>query len=146
MLLLNSAGIFAQELVSAQGESLSNASGSIDFSIGELVISTESNANNTLTQGFHQTAWEFVSLEDHLPAFSMSIFPNPTSELLTINSAVYDGVSYKMYDKSGRIVLAGELTDELTQLNVASFSDGSYSILLEQGNEPIKQFHLLKSN
>ena len=52
--------VSAQEVVSTQGDSYSNASGSIDFTIGEVIIDTGTDGTNDLTQGFHQTNWNFV--------------------------------------------------------------------------------------
>ena len=65
--LLLPAVSFGQEVISSQGDSYSNASGSVDFTIGEVVIATGTDGNNDLTQGFHQTNWNFVGLEDHNP-------------------------------------------------------------------------------
>jgi hypothetical protein len=44
----------AQEVVSSQGDVYSNANGSIEFTIGEVIINTVANGNTQLTQGFHQ--------------------------------------------------------------------------------------------
>ena len=44
--------VSAQEVVSTQGDSYSNASGSIDFTIGEVIITTGTDGTNDLTQGF----------------------------------------------------------------------------------------------
>ena len=61
-LSLNSLG---QEVVSTQGDSYTNASGSIDFTIGEVVINTVTDGTNDLTQGFHQTNWNFLGVDTH---------------------------------------------------------------------------------
>ena len=65
--LLATGSLSAQEVVSTQGDSYSNVSGSIDFTLGEVIIATESDGTNDLTQGFHQTNWNFVGLEDFAP-------------------------------------------------------------------------------
>jgi hypothetical protein len=52
----------AQEVFSSQGEAYSNANGSIDFTIGEVVINTGTDGTNDLTQGFHQTNWNFLGV------------------------------------------------------------------------------------
>ncbi len=82
--LFASISVSAQEVVSAQGESYSNASAKIDFTIGELVINTGTDGTNELTQGFHQTNWNFLGLEDFAPNYQATIFPNPTQEVLNI--------------------------------------------------------------
>jgi len=77
--LFTTISVTAQEVVSTQGDSYSNASGNIDFTIGEVVINTGTDGTNDLTQGFHQTNWYFVGLEGHSPSYEATIFPNPTS-------------------------------------------------------------------
>ena len=59
-LLLTTLSAIAQEVVVTQGDSYSNASANIDFSIGEVIINTGTDGTNDLTQGFHQTNWNFV--------------------------------------------------------------------------------------
>jgi hypothetical protein len=68
-LLLSTLAVSAQEVVVTQGDSYSNASGNIDFTIGEVIINTETDGNNDLTQGFHQTNWNFLGVEDHSPSY-----------------------------------------------------------------------------
>ena len=74
-LLLTTITVSAQEVVSTQGDSYSNASGSIDFTIGEVVIKTGTDGTNDITQGFHQTNWNFLGVEDHAPSYEATIFP-----------------------------------------------------------------------
>ena len=78
--LLLTTFVYGQEVVSTQGESYYGASGSIHFTIGEPVIQTETNGTHTITQGFHQTNWNFAGMEDHAPGYEASVFPNPTSD------------------------------------------------------------------
>lgn len=52
--MLAAFSLTAQEVVSAQGDTYTNSSGSIDFTIGEVVINTVTDGTTKLTQGFHQ--------------------------------------------------------------------------------------------
>jgi hypothetical protein len=54
--------VSAQEVVATQGDSYTNARANIDFTLGEVIIATGTDGNNDLTQGFHQTNWNFVGL------------------------------------------------------------------------------------
>lgn len=135
---------FAQEVVSTQGDSYSNTNGSIDFTIGEVVISTVSDGTNTLTQGFHQTHWNFVGLEDHAPEFQATVFPNPTEDVLNIRSSTFTDVTYVLYDARGRTVLEGVLDQELTTLQVIHLLPGSYELTLTATEKPLKTFKLVK--
>ena len=65
----------AQEVVSTQGDSYSNASSSIDFTIGEVIIDTGTDGTNDLTQGFHQSNWSLVGVVDHDLSYEAIVFP-----------------------------------------------------------------------
>ena len=136
----------AQEVVSTQGDSYSNANGSIDFTIGEVVIKTNSDGSNDLTQGFHQTNWNFLGIEDHDPTYEVAVFPNPTQELLTIRTNSFEHVTYLFYDAQGKLVLQNNLTAEETSIPVGQLATGSYSLILNNGTQNIKTIKLIKTH
>ena len=136
----------AQEVVVTQGDSYSNASANIDFSIGEVIINTGTDGTNDLTQGFHQTNWNFVGLEDHVPDYEANIFPNPTSELLNIKTADFKGVTYSLYDGMGKLVLQNKLFSKQTSIQVSHLATGSYSLVLADKNQKLKTFQLIKTH
>lgn len=136
----------AQELITTQGDSYSNASGSIDYSIGEVVIDTGTDGSYYITQGFHQTSWNFVGLEDHFPGYEVTIFPNPTRETLNIETNSFSNVSYSLYDAQGKLLVHGNLLDETTPIDVKHFYSGTYTLVLEDGSKRLKTFKLAKTN
>ena len=136
--------VTAQEVVSTQGESYSNASGSIDFTIGELIIDTGTDGTNDITQGFHQTNWNFLGVEDHSPSYEATIFPNPTSEVLNIKTSTFENVTYTLYDAQGKLVLQDILSAEQTPIQVGQLAPGSYSLTLNNQTQNLKIFKLIK--
>jgi hypothetical protein len=136
--------VSAQEVVSTQGDSYSNASGNIDFTIGELIIDTGTDGTNDLTQGFHQTNWNFVGLEDHSPSYEATIFPNPTSEVLNIKTSFFENVTYTLYDAMGKLILQDKLSAEQTPIQVGQLAPGSYSLTLNNQTQNLKTFKLIK--
>lgn len=128
--LLSTLAVTAQEVVSTLGDSYSNASANIDFTIGEVVIDTGTDGINDLTQGFHQTNWNFVGLEDHAPNYEATIFPNPTSEVLNIRTSTFENVTYTLYDAQGKLILQDILSAEQTPILVSQLAPGSYSLEL----------------
>jgi len=143
-LLLTAVTATAQEVVSTQGDSYSNSSGSIDFTIGEAVINTGTNGTNDLTQGFHQTNWNFLGVEDHPPNYEATIFPNPTSEVLNIRTSTFENVTYTLYDGQGKLILQDILSAEQTPIQVSQLAPGSYSISLNNETQNLKTFKLIK--
>ena len=139
--------INAQEVVSTQGNSYSNGTGSIDYTIGEVVINTVSDGTNDLTQGFHQTDWNFVGVEDHVASVDATVYPNPIDHTLNIKSDYFEDVSYTLYDATGRIVMNDILSATLTSFDVSALAPGAYSLRLTDKNQtPLKTFKLVKYN
>ena len=135
--LFASISVSAQEVVSTQGDSYTNASANIDFTIGEVVINTGTDGTNDLTQGFHQTNWNFLGLEDFAPDYQVTIFPNPTQDFLNIKTSAFENVIYTLYDAQGKLVMQNILSAEQTPIQVSQLAPGAYSLelIFEEGNE-----------
>ena len=134
-----------QEVISSQGDTYTNVSGNIDFTIGEVITFTGSNVENQLTQGFHQTNWSFVSIKDHVPSFNALIFPNPTEDFLNIQASVFEMVSYSLYDEVGKLILQGVLSSDKTSLDVSKLQTGLYSLILNNPDNILKTFNIIKT-
>ena len=145
-LLLTTLSVSAQEVISSQGESYSSASGSIDFTIGEVIINTETNGTNDITQGFHQTNWNFVGIEDYAPNYEVAIFPNPAEDVLNIRTSTFENVTYTFYDALGKIVLQDKLAAEQTPIQVSKLAPGSYFLTLNNETQNLKTFKLIKNS
>jgi hypothetical protein len=142
--LLISVCASAQEVVSTQGDSYSNASANIDFTIGEVVINTGTDGTNDLTQGFHQTNWNFLGLDDFAPNYEAIIFPNPTQDVLNIKTSMFENVTYTLYDGLGKLVMQDILSAEQTPIQVGQLAPGSYSLTLNNQTQNLKTFKLIK--
>ena len=137
--------VHSQEVVSTQGETYSSPNAIIDFTVGEVVINTVSDGTNNITQGFHQTNWNFVGLENHTPGFEAIIFPNPTLEVLNIRASAFENVTYTLYDAQGKLIVKDKLTAEQTLIPVSQLATGSYSITLNNPTQNLKTFKLIKT-
>lgn len=136
----------AQEVVSTQGDSYSNANGSIDFTIGEVVTETGTDGTTDLTQGFHQTNWNFLGVEDFTPNYEAIIFPNPTEDVLNIRTSSFENVMYTLYDAQGKLVMHNILNGEQTPIQVSQLAPGSYSLTLHNESQNLKTFKLVKTH
>lgn len=136
----------SQEVVSTQGDSYSNGNSSIDFTIGEVVVNTGTDGTNDITQGFHQTNWNVVGVENQVPSFEATVFPNPTSELLNIRASTFKNVTYTLYDGQGKFVLQEKLIGNETSIQVSDLATGNYSLILNNETENLKTFKLIKTH
>ena len=136
--------VHSQEVVSTQGETYSSPNAIIDFTVGEVVINTVSDGTNNITQGFHQTNWNFLGLENHTPSFEAIIYPNPTEDVLNIRTSTFENVRYTLYDAQGKLVMQNILSSEQTPIQVSQLAPGSYSLTLNNDTQNLKTFKLIK--
>ena len=144
--LIASGIVSSQEVISSQGDSYSNASANIDFTLGEVIIATETDGTNDITQGFHQTNWNFLGLENHAPDYEATIFPNPTEDVLNIKTSSFENVTYTLYDAQGKLVMQNILSTEQTPIQVSQLAPGSYSLTLNNETQNLKTFKLIKTH
>jgi len=145
--VLSTLAVSAQEVLSTQGDSYSNASGSIDFTLGEVVIVTGTDGNNDLTQGFHQTNWNFLGVDNHEQNFEATVYPNPMGTELYIQTENFEFMSYVLYDATGRIVAENKLNALQTGIDVSTLAPSSYSlVLINENQENVKTFKLVKTH
>lgn len=135
-----------QEVVSTQGDSYSNTSGTIDYTIGEVVIETVSDGNNDVTQGFHQTNWKFAEVEDLDPTLNISVYPNPINDQLKIETESFRGLEYLLYDQNGKRIEIGSLVNLITTVNAENLQPSIYNLVIQTKDQvKIKSFKLIKS-
>ena len=143
--ILFTINLFSQDVISSQGDSYTDSSASIDFTIGEVVTFTGSTIENNITQGFHQTNWSFVSVQDHVQDYQAIIYPNPTEDFLNIQTSLYQDVNYLLYDEMGKLILQGNLSSEKTSLDLSMIATGRYSLTLINSKEALKTFNIIKT-
>ena len=135
----------SNEVISSAGETQSNATVSIDFSVGELAIETISNSSNTLTQGFHQTQFLYINLTEISEPINVISYPNPVvSELIVEipnNSQTMDLIIYSM---EGKIIDSFRINETL-KISFSKFTPGTYIISLKNNTELIKSYKIIKS-
>ena len=76
---------------------------------------------------------------NEIESIEMDIYPNPVNNILNIKSdSKYIGTKYAIIDNSGKIVLTGLISSNLTRLNTENLSHGIY--LLSVGDNIKRKF------
>jgi|SRR5690554_5274682 len=138
--------LFGQEVISSQGETYTNSNASIDFTIGEVVSNTATDGSYDLTQGFHQTNWKFLGVDNHIQNFDAIVYPNPMGNDLFIQTENFEQMAYILYDATGRVVSENQLDNSKTGIDVSNLAPSTYSlVLINENKEKIKTFKLIKT-
>ncbi|MCR9171985.1 MAG: T9SS type A sorting domain-containing protein [bacterium] len=124
-------------LIGSLGGEFSNASIDVNFSAGEAVIQTMSDANVIVTQGFHQPTSELNSIFEISKADELKLYPNPVQSELNIeyNSNGGGEATVQIFDAFGRLVLSDQINvgnnSEVTlKVDAYSFEPGQYQVVI----------------
>ena len=119
------------EIVSSAGETYQGVSMQIDWTLGELAITTIQNPTRQVTQGFHQPGYTITSIHEWPEEIGeIKVYPNPTSGRLTINLA-FDrsrDIQIKLFDLHGRLNWTKDYRGEQISesISLSQLSSGSY--------------------
>lgn len=147
MLFLNGITLYAQESVTSAGGNGTGSSGSVSYSVGLVVYTTTIEAEGSVARGL-QHAYEIYSLDidDMTKNISLSVFPNPTSDFLTlrISDNIIEKISYQLYDLTGNLIESRNIQSDQSLIDMSKLSSAVYFIHILKGNERIQSFKVIK--
>jgi len=140
-------GAKAQQVISSTGGTGQNGSGTLSYTLGELVIDTYTKSNTTITQGFHQPKITVTAINELYGVdFSIFAFPNPTYSLvkLKIEKGGTEKLDYTLYDLGGKLLLQGKLENGETEVSFDPFIPATYFIKILVDGKEVKTFKIIK--
>lgn len=154
ILLWWSGGLFAQKInpqvISSAGSRYQTNTMSIDWTLGELSITTIQGTSNIISQGFHQSRY-IVTATDELSKDlrNISVYPNPTSDLIQMDISfdVVRSVHVYLKDVNGKQIwnnkYYGQQITESTSLS--NLPNGMYFLsFIIDGNKSTQTFKIQK--
>lgn len=139
----------AQESVNASGGDATGSGGTVAYSVGQVVYTTNTGSTGTVAQGV-QHAYEIysVGINETELNISLSAFPNPTTENLTLQISDFNNekLAYQLFDTQGKLLSNGQLTAEQTQINTSRLPPAAYFInVVNQENKKVQSFKIIKN-
>lgn len=146
-LLLGSIG-FAQSIapqsVNCSGAKMTQANGSLSFTVGELVVISQTDSDgNTLGGGFTAgaTLTTVIVQESDDEVIDVKVYPNPSTELINIqiNHSTIDQVVVTITDLQGKEVFSGKYAgiSNVIGINTAAYAPGTYTLSLNKTNNQV---------
>jgi hypothetical protein len=138
----------SQESVNASGGDATGVGGTVSYSVGQVVYTSNTASTGDVTQGV-QHAYEVFSLDvpEAVSNLSLTIFPNPTTSILNLKVGDYNGQkwTYRLYDIQGRQLSSGQIAHEQTEIDVQNLSVDTYFLdVLNTENQQVKSFKIVK--
>jgi hypothetical protein len=120
-------------VISSNGGSVVLAAGTIDWTIGEIVIDTYTGASNSTTNGFHQPLINLSTFIGESPGSAeIVIYPNPVNKNLQFKISDSKCMEYEvqLHDAAGKLVLSQTLLFQSVhsgaEIDVSGLSNGVY--------------------
>ena len=145
---LASSVLTAQEaFVSSANEAL-GAGGSLSYSVGQLIISSQTTANTTIDVGI-QLPLQIVTLsnpEVTSVQLTAKAYPNPSTDFvfLSLTEASYEEMEYALYSMNGSLVCQSNVTASETSIDLRTLAVGTYVLRVTQHQNEIKTFKIIK--
>src|SRR5574344_1757390 len=151
LLGLGLTGLQAQTSVNATGTNASGSGGTVSYSVGQVVYTTNTGTNGSVAQGVQQTFEISVvtGLEQAKGInLSVSAYPNPTTDYLTLSIGEFDisNLSYQLYDMNGKLLQNEKITGNQTSIAMGNLVPANYFVKVIQGNKEVKTFKIIKNS
>ena len=134
----------APESVNSSGAKMSQANGSLSFTVGELVVLGQTDdQGNTLGGGFTAGATlTTVSIQETDAAvLDVVVYPNPTSDMVNIriNHSSMEQFVVSITDLQGKEVYNGLYAgvSNTIGINTTAYARGTYILLLKNKNDQV---------
>jgi hypothetical protein len=109
--------------------------------LNEIVVGADSSSfkpiisgNYSLQVGYKkcgfQTSCEFYNVDPITSIKVLQVYPNPFYDQLYINRGEYDQLSFRIIDRTGRLVYEGNTEGQITEVDFSKYSRGIYFIVL----------------
>ncbi len=140
----------AQETTVASGGNASGSGGSVSFSVGQVVYTTNSSTAGTVAQGVQQPYEISVVTsiaEKTAQNLNLQAYPNPTSEVLLLEIPDFDSqnLMYQLTDVNGKLIESKKITGKTESINVLHLATATYFLKVIQNNSEVKTFKIIKN-
>ena len=139
----------AQESANSSGGDATGSGGTVAYSIGQVVYSTNTGGSGSVAQGV-QHAYEIftVGIKETELNISLTSFPNPTTENLTLQISDYNNekLSYQLFDIQGKQLSNGQVKAQQTLIDMNGLPSATYFInVVNQENKNVQSFKIIKN-
>ena len=146
-LLLGLGGLHAQESPTAAGGEATGPGGSVSYSVGQVVYTSNTGTNGSVSQGVQQP-YEIsvtVGLHETTLNLELSVYPNPTSNYLTLKVEDLSNLSYQLMDMQGKVIEDKKVTAVNTTITMEELAKATYFLKVIKNNQIVKTFKIIKN-
>lgn len=142
--------IHAQNVVPVSGGNASGSGGSMSYTIGQVVYTTNTGTNGSAAQGVQQP-YEIsivTGIEEALGiSLEIMVYPNPATDLIKLKIENYEmqNLRYQLYDINGSLLQDSKIENSETSITINNLVSATYFLKVTDNNKVIKTFKIIKN-
>ena len=150
ILFLTSITVAAQSNITSSGKNISNANGSVKYSIGQIFYQSQNGSSGALSSGV-QIPVETLTLstsEDVLLSFTAKIYPNPTVKdiYIQLKNLDHSELTYQLFTVQGKLIERSTSTlKEHTKVSMKQLPANVYLLQIISKNQILKTYKIIKN-
>ena len=139
----------AQQATTATGGDASGSGGTIAYSVGQIVYTTNTGITGSVAQGVQQP-YEIsivLGIEDNSIKLELTAYPNPTTNYLTLNvgKAELSTLNFQLYDISGKLIESRKIISSAEIIAMENLPSANYFLKVTNNNKEVKTFKIIKN-
>jgi hypothetical protein len=147
----SSAQSIERAVVSSQGEVKSASGIELSYTVGESVVTTETNSTLIISQGFQQGYPQVedttTSSEEFVQDLNLKLYPNPSQNQVFVSDVASRSFSLSVFDDLGKMVHAQnlELNQNEQHIDLSNWSVGTYHFrFVDQDTKQVIHYQVVK--
>jgi hypothetical protein len=149
LLGLSLIGLQGQESIPTSGGNTSSNEGSLSYTVGQIIYSTNTGTNGSVSQGVQQPYEFFIVTginEVNAISLNCSAYPNPTTNFIILKVEDYHlpVLSYRLYNKTGKIFKNQKVESNETIISMETLIPATYFLKVSDNKKEVKTFKIIK--
>ena len=139
----------AQQATTATGSDASGSGGTVAYSVGQIVYTTNTGTNGSVAQGVQQP-YEIsivLGIDNHTINLELTAYPNPTTNFLTLNvgNAELSTLNFQLYDILGKLIESRKIISSSETSAIENLPTATYFLKVTNNNNEVKTFKIIKN-
>ena len=143
--LLATLELSAQENTVASGGKATGSGGTVSYSLGQVVYSTNIGTNGSVSQGVQQPYAVSATVGINETSIQLNAYPNPTTNNLTLTTDDSESLSYQLFNIQGAEISSKTLNSKTSNISLEGHPPATYFLKVIKNNEVIKAFKIIKN-
>ena len=139
----------AQQATTATGGNTSGSGGTVAYSVGQIIYTTNTGTTGSVAQGVQQP-YEIsivLGVADNSIKLELTAYPNPTTNYLTLSvgNAELSTLNFQLYDISGKLIESRKIISCIETVAMENLPTATYFLKVTNNNNEVKTFKIIKN-